>query len=168
MPISSGITVKDECITTFRDKINSVGPSRNVKKMKWMILKVTDDLKEIEIESVHDPAKDDSDKSIYEDFRTRLSEKPGPKADTILPRYGIYKVDYEIPGDIVRKTDKIVGFSWVPASTQRELKVVYSTSYEALKSALGNVQVSIQADEPSEVEFKYVLKECDRTAVNGF
>lgn len=66
-------------------------------KIKFIIFKISDDKKEI----VLDEVSEDQD---YEAFRTKLDESRDNKGNP-TPRYAVYEVAYEIPGEGKRYVD---------------------------------------------------------------
>jgi cofilin len=89
-------------------------------------------------------------------------EKQGPREATYddfvaeLPddecRYGL--IDIEFESDDGRPTSKLVFISWNPDSAPIRLKMLYSGSKEALKSALTGVGIHINATDHSELDFE--------------
>ncbi|KAK5709421.1 hypothetical protein LTS12_028088, partial [Elasticomyces elasticus] len=72
------------------------------------------------------------------------------------PRYAVYDVEYELPGE--GKRSKIIFISWVPTETPTLWSMLYASTRENLKQAL-NMTTSIHADDKSEIEWKTVLAE---------
>lgn len=91
-----------------------------------------------------------------------LIEKQGPREATYedfvadLPenecRYGL--IDIEFESDDGRPTSKLVFITWNPDTASVRLKMLYSGSKEAIKSALVGVGIHINATDHSELDFE--------------
>ncbi|KAF9894753.1 hypothetical protein FE257_006643 [Aspergillus nanangensis] len=146
MSLASGVQIADDCITEF----NNFRMSGNVKgdKTKFIIFKISDDKKTVVI----DETSKDQD---YEVFRSKLEAARDDKGK-VAPRYAVYDVEYELPGE--GKRSKIVFISWVPSNTPMLWSMIYASTRENLKNAL-NIPTSIHADDKNDIEWKTVLGE---------
>ncbi|OJJ37101.1 hypothetical protein ASPWEDRAFT_26516 [Aspergillus wentii DTO 134E9] len=116
------------------------------QRLKFIIFKVSDDQKTIEIEEA-------STDPNYETFRNKLAEVKEANGKP-APRYAVYDVEYEHEG----KRNKIVFISWVPSGCNIRSSMIYASSREGFKTAL-NVSNSIQADDKDEIEWKNIVSE---------
>jgi cofilin len=96
------VTVNPECITVFNEL--KLG-----KSLKWIIFKISDDWKQIEVEEKStDPS--------YEAFREKLlaaKSKDRKGVEGIGGRYAVFDVEYDAPGG-EGKRNKITFISWCP------------------------------------------------------
>ncbi|EGS23898.1 uncharacterized protein CTHT_0006070 [Thermochaetoides thermophila DSM 1495] len=143
----SGATVNAECITAYNElKLN--------KKYKYVIFKLTDDNKEIVVESTSEDGPE------YEDFRKKLinaTTKSKTGAIGKGPRYAVYDVQYELAsGEGTR--NKITFLSWSPDDAGIMAKMVYASSKDALKRALPGLAAEVQANDPDDIEYESLLK----------
>jgi cofilin len=145
MSLASGVSIEDECITAFNEFRLSRG------KVKFVIYKITDDKKRVVVEE----SSGDKD---WEVFRSKLSDAKDA-AGNPAPRFAVYDVEYEIPGEGIR--NKIIFISWVPESTPTRLSMLYASTREVLKNAV-NVVSSIHADSPADIEWKVVLADVSK------
>jgi cofilin len=79
------VQIHDDCITAFQDFSRSHG------KTKYIIYKIADDKKSVVVDSV---GKDQD----YEVFRNELADAKDSQGRA-SPRYAVYDVEYEIPGE---------------------------------------------------------------------
>ncbi|KAK0634537.1 hypothetical protein B0T17DRAFT_502182 [Bombardia bombarda] len=143
----SGATVSQECITAYNDlKLN--------KKHKYVIYKLSDDNKQIVVDSTGGGDED------YEDFRQKLiTAKTKSKSGAVGkgPRYAVYDFEYQLKsGEGIR--NKITFIAWSPDDAGVMAKMVYASSKEALKRALTGVATELQANDPDDIEFETVIK----------
>jgi cofilin len=99
---------------------------------------------------------------VIENKKVILIEKQGPREATYedfvddLPenecRYGL--IDIEFESDDGRPTSKLVFITWNPDTASVRLKMLYSGSKEAIKSALVGVGIHINATDHSELDFE--------------
>ncbi|KAJ5995299.1 cofilin [Penicillium waksmanii] len=142
MSLASGVSVHDDCIEAFNDL-------RMSRKVKYVIYKISDDMKQIVVD-------EKSESEDYEVFREKLASARDSKGNP-APRYATYDVEYDLGGG-EGKRSKIIFISWVPQDTPTRQSMVYASTREVLKNAL-NVANSIHADDKSEIEWSAVLAE---------
>ncbi|KAI2796006.1 hypothetical protein RDWZM_006991 [Blomia tropicalis] len=128
--MSSGVTVAAEAKTLYEDV-------KKDKKFRYIIYHIKDE-KVIDVESTG--ARD----STYDDFLNKLQEF---KSDC---RYCIfdYPASIAVEGGGEKTTmcvDRLVLMTWCPESAKIKQKMLYSSSYDALKKALVGVYKYIQA-----------------------
>ncbi|KAJ4307034.1 cofilin [Collariella sp. IMI 366227] len=143
----SGATVHGDCIAAYNDlKLN--------KKYKYIIFKLSDDNKEIVVESTSEDGAD------YEDFRNKLIEaKSKSKSGAVGkgPRYAVYDVQYDLAsGEGTR--NKITFIAWSPDDAGVMAKMIYASSKEALKRALNGIAVELQANDADDIEYESLVK----------
>jgi len=143
----SGATVNQDCITAYNDlKLN--------KKYTYIIFKLSDDNKEIVVESTSEDGPE------YEDFRNKLVSAQSKSKSGALgkgPRYAVYDVQYNLAsGEGTR--NKITFLAWSPDDASIQPKMVYASSKEALKSALPGLAVEIQANDTDDIEWESLVK----------
>ncbi|KAF9925488.1 cofilin [Linnemannia zychae] len=130
---SSGIEVGNLCVSTFmelkKDKIH-----------KYIIYKVSDDLRSIEV------VKSSADA----DYGTFLKELPADDC-----RWAVYDFAYKTSDGGDR--NKIVFFSWSPENANIRRKMLYSSSKEALRKSLSGIGAEVQGTDYDEVDFDTVL-----------
>ncbi|POS73036.1 cofilin [Diaporthe helianthi] len=138
-------TVNEECVSTWNDLKLS-------KKHKYIIFKLSDDLKEIVVEHT-------SDNKDWEEFRNRLiNAKTVSKTgqEGIGPRYAVYDFEYSLSsgeGD----RNKLTFVAWSPDDAGIKSKMVYASSKDALKRALSGIAVEIQANDADDIEHDSIL-----------
>ncbi|KAI7774684.1 hypothetical protein LA080_007991 [Diaporthe eres] len=138
-------TVNEECVSTWNDLKLS-------KKHKYIIFKLSDDLKEIVVEHT-------SDSKDWEEFRNRLvNAKTVSKTgqEGIGPRYAVYDFEYSLSsgeGD----RNKLTFIAWSPDDAGIKSKMVYASSKDALKRALSGIAVEIQANDADDIEHDSIL-----------
>ncbi|KAI7877482.1 hypothetical protein K492DRAFT_165987 [Lichtheimia hyalospora FSU 10163] len=138
--MSSGVAVNDECIELYEEfKLR--------KTLKYIIFKVSDDAKEIQVEK-------SAEQGDYEAFLENLP------ADE--PRYAVYDFDYEKPGEGQRS--KITFYSWIPDTAKVRQKMLYASSKDALRKKLVGLAIEIQGTDPSEVAYEVVFEKANRSA----
>jgi len=147
---SSGVSVAPESVTVFNEiKLG--------KSVKWVIYKIADNGKEIVVE-------EKSTEGEWAPFREKLlNAKSKNKAGKEVqgPRYAVFDVEYELEsGD--GKRNKLAFISWIPDDTAPFVKMLYSSSKDALKRALNGVAAEIQANDPDELEFDSVKSKVSR------
>ncbi|KAF9286249.1 cofilin [Mortierella alpina] len=137
MSSNSGIAVDPACIEAFQNL--KLG-----KKVKYIIYKLTDDLKAIAV------AKE-SATGTYDEFLEDL-----PNDDC---RYAVFDFDYITPDG---PRNKIVFFTWSPDGSKVKPKMIYASSKEAIRKALNGVAVEIQGTDYDEVAHDAVLEKIQR------
>jgi hypothetical protein len=143
----SGATVSQDCITAYNDlKLN--------KKYTYVIYKLSDDNKEIVVDSTSE------DGPSYDDFREKLiNAKTKSKMGAVGkgPRYAVYDFEYQLAsGEGTR--NKITFIAWSPDDAGIMAKMVYASSKEALKRALPGLATELQANDNDDIEYHSVLK----------
>ncbi|KAI9345087.1 hypothetical protein BD770DRAFT_414088 [Pilaira anomala] len=138
--MSSGVAVNSECLDLYQDlKIR--------KKYKFIIFKLSDDLKEIVVEKSSETAN-------YDEFLSELPENE--------PRYAVFDFEYEKPGD--GKRNKITFYSWIPDTSKVRQKMLYASSKDALRRQLVGIAIEVQGTDSSEVDYDVVLEKANRSA----
>jgi len=141
----SGVTVNPECITVFNEL--KLG-----KSLKWIIFKISDDWKQIEVE-------DKSTDGSYENFREKLlnaKSKDRKGVEGIGGRYAVFDVEFDAPGG-AGKRNKITFVSWCPDDAPQYPRMMYSSSKEALKRSLNGLAADIQANDADDLEFENIV-----------
>jgi len=142
---ASGVTVNPECITVFNEL--KLG-----KSLKWIIFKISDDWKQIEVE-------EKSTDGSFEVFREKLlnaKSKDRKGVEGIGGRYAVFDVEYDAPGG-EGKRNKITFFSWCPDDAPQYPRMMYSSSKEALKRSLNGLASDIQANDADDIEYENVV-----------
>ncbi|KAI8341481.1 hypothetical protein BC941DRAFT_417005 [Chlamydoabsidia padenii] len=138
--MSSGVGVNPDCMEFYQElKLR--------KKYKYIIFKLSDDFKEIIVEST-------AETSTYDEFVAKLPAEE--------PRYAVYDFDYEKPGEGQR--NKITFFAWTPDNAKIRQKMVYASSKEALRRQLVGFAIEIQGTDFSEVDYDTVLDKASRSS----
>jgi hypothetical protein len=143
----SGATVHPDCITAYNDlKLN--------KKYTYIIFKLSDDYKEVVVESTSEDGPD------YDNFREKLINATSKtKSGTVCkgPRYAVYDVEYHLAsGEGIR--NKITFIAWSPDDAGIQPKMIYASSKEALKRALPGLAVELQANDTDDIEQESLVK----------
>lgn len=149
----SGATVNAECITAYNElKLN--------KKYSYIIYKLSDDNKEIVLDSTSEDGPE------YENFREKLinaTTKTKFGGEGKGPRYAVYDVQYELAsGEGTR--NKITFIAWSPDDAGIMAKMVYASSKEALKRALNGLAVEVQANDADDIEWASLVKNVSKGA----
>merc|ERR1719427_133076 len=109
----------------------------------------------IDIETTGDREK------VYDDYLKHLGEL-GPDEC----RYGLYdfEYDHQCQGTTeVSKKQKLFLMIWCPDTARIKKKMLYSSSFDALKHALEGVGKYIQATDMAEASYDCVLEKCRST-----
>jgi hypothetical protein len=143
----SGATVSPDCVTAYNElKLN--------KKYKYIIFKLSDDNKEIVVESTSEDAPE------YDNFREKLINAQSKTKSGAVgkgPRYAVYDVQYDLAsGEGTR--NKITFIAWSPDDAGIMPKMVYASSKDALKRALTGLAVEIQANDSDDIEWDSLVK----------
>jgi cofilin len=142
--MASGVHVKDEC----KDAFNEIKLKKN---MKYIIYRLSDDLKFIEV------AKRAEADATYEDFVEDLKQAENAKQC----RYAIFDAKYQKVGS--HEHQKLFFLLWSPETAVVRQKMVYASSKSALKSALGEgMGKEIQAHEASDLNWDNILEQISR------
>jgi cofilin len=138
--MASGVRVDDDCKTAFQEvKLGH--------KYRYIVFKLTDDLKQIVVERKAEPS------ATYEDFTKEMKEAEAAQEC----RYAIFDVPYETVDGQPR--NKICFFMWSPEQAKIKQRMVYSSSKDALKKALGEgIGKEIQANDHGDLEFSCVME----------
>jgi len=147
--MASGVTVSDACKTTYEE-------IKKDKKHRYVIFFIKDE-KQIDVEVIG--ARDEE----YEQFLNNL--QAGGEDEC---RYGLFDFEYmhQCQGTSESsKKQKLFLMSWCPETARVKKKMLYSSSFEALKKSLVGVQKYIQATDLSEASQEAVeekLRSTDR------
>ncbi|KAI5479471.1 cofilin [Pseudohyphozyma bogoriensis] len=126
------------CLDTFQEL--KLG-----KKLKYIIFKLSDDNKEIQVEKT-------SSSADYDEF---LNDLPAQSC-----RYAIYDFEYQKGSDGLR--NKICFYAWSPDESKIKTKMLYASSKDALRRALVGIAVEIQGTDSSEIDYSEVLDKVSR------
>ena len=125
---SSGVQVNADCVEAFEEmKIRS--------KYQYIIFKITDDKKFIEIEKKGEKG------ASFADFTACL-----PDADC---RYAV--LDVEINTKSGATTNKLIFVAWSDDNASVKPKMLYASSKDALKKALTGINEEYQATDRSDL-----------------
>jgi len=140
--MSSGVAVSDECKIKYED-------IKKNQRYRFVVFHIKDD-KCIAVETLGEPG------SKYEDFLSAL-QKEGPAEC----RYGIYDFEYmhQSQGTEAIPKKKLILMSWCPENAKVKKKMLYSSSFDALKRALVGINKCIQATDISEASEETVEKQ---------
>lgn len=138
--MASGVSVDDQCKIAFQEiKLGH--------KHRYVVYKLTDDLKQIVVDTKADPSKK------YDDLVEEL--KVAESAQEC--RYAVIDVEYATKDGQPR--NKICFFMWSPESAKIKQRMVYSASKDALKKALGEgIGKEIQANDHGDLEFENIME----------
>merc|ERR1711970_1606009 len=145
--MSSGVAVADDCKNTFEE-------IKKAKKHRYIVFYIKDE-KSITVESVG--ARD----AEYGLFLADLMK--GGEGEC---RYGLYDFEYEHQCQGAAETSKkqkLFLMSWCPDSARIKKKMLYSSSFDALKKSLVGVHKYIQATDMSEACCENVEKQLRST-----
>jgi len=146
--MSSGVKVSDECKKLY-DEI------KKDKKYRYAIFAVHDE-KEIGIEKKGDR------NATYDDFLADLHKVENEC------RYGLFDLEYthQCQGTTeATKKQKLFLMNWCPENAKIRSRMVYASSFEALKKVLIGVSRYIQSTDLTECSYEFVeqkLRENDR------
>lgn len=115
------------------------------KALKYIIYKVSDDLKSIEVVK-------QSEDADYDNFVKEL-----PSDDC---RWAVYDFAYKTADGGDR--NKIVFYSWAPEDAKVKSKMLYSSSKEGLRKVLNGLAVEVQGTDFDEVAHDTVLEKIRR------
>jgi len=145
--MSSGVAVSDECKTYFEDV-------KKGKKYRYVVYYIKDE-KTIQVECFGErDAK-------YNDFLADLQKSGESEC-----RYGLYDFEYEHQHQGTTESSlkqKLFLMSWCPDSAKIKKKMLYSSSFDAIKKALVGVHKYIQATDLSEASEESVEKQLRST-----
>ncbi|KAF8468279.1 hypothetical protein BDZ91DRAFT_656526 [Kalaharituber pfeilii] len=139
----SSVGLAPQCVPSYEElKLGKkVGP-----KLIYIIYKLSDDKRNIEVEAT-------SSESDYDSFLSAL-----PENDC---RYAVYDFSYELDGG-EGKRNKLVFFSWAPDGAPVRSKMLYASSKDALRRALTGIGAEIQGTDASEVAWDSVLEKVSK------
>jgi len=145
--MASGVQVDDSVHKAYLD-------IKKGKKYRYIIFHIRDE-KIIDIEKYG--ARD----AEYKDYVAHL-DSLGPNEC----RYGLYDFEYQHQcqgtSDATPK-QKLFLMSWCPDTAKIKKKMLYSSSFDALKHALEGIGKYIQATDMSEASYDCVLEKCRST-----
>ncbi|XP_053973536.1 cofilin/actin-depolymerizing factor homolog [Hylaeus anthracinus] len=147
--MASGVTVADVCKTTYEE-------IKKDKKHRYVIFYIKDE-KQIDVEVIG--PRDTAYDAFLEDLQKGGSEEC---------RYGLFDFEYthQCQGTSeASKKQKLFLMSWCPDTAKVKKKMLYSSSFDALKKSLVGVQKYIQATDLSEASEEAVeekLRATDR------
>jgi len=142
--------VADECNQSYND-------IKRGKKYRFIIFHIKDE-RQIAIEMVGEKEKS------YDDF-LKILEDFGPNEC----RYALFDFEYEhlCQGTAEQmKRSKLVLMLWCPDTAKIKKKMLYSSSWDALKKAFEGVGKYVQATDMSEASYDAVLEKCKSTDRN--
>ncbi|XP_063630621.1 LOW QUALITY PROTEIN: cofilin/actin-depolymerizing factor homolog [Cydia splendana] len=132
--MASGVTVSDACKTTYEE-------IKKDKKHRYVVFYIRDE-KQIDVETIGERNAE------YEQFLEHLQQ-----GGTGECRYGLFDFEYthQCQGTSeASKKQKLFLMSWCPDTAKVKKKMLYSSSFDALKKSLVGVQKYIQATDLSE------------------
>ena len=133
--MSSGVQVNPECLKEFEAmKIRSA--------YKYLIFKITDDKKWIEIEEKGETG------ASFEDFKSKL-----PDNDC---RYAVLDVEIETKSGVT--ANKLLFIAWSDDNATTRPKMLYASSKDAIKKALVGINDEYQATERGDLDYAEIVK----------
>ncbi|KLO15999.1 actin depolymerizing protein [Schizopora paradoxa] len=147
--MSSGIQAKEACDKSFADL--------KAGKLKYIVFKLTDNYKEIDVGEALEVEKG-ATVDNEETFTTFVSKIKGESPQC---RFAVFDFEYNA-GEGLRK--KIVFFFWAPDDAKVKDKMVYASSRDALRKKLEGVQVEVQCNDDSELDYNFVLDKCKKSS----
>merc|ERR1719387_3127686 len=133
--MSSGVQVNPDCLAEFEAmKIRS--------SYQYIVFKITDDKKFIEIECKGDKG------ASFDDFKSKL-----PDGDC---RYAV--LDVEISTKSGATTSKLIFISWSDDNASVKPKMLYASSKDALKKALTGINEEYQATDRGDLDLTEIKK----------
>lgn len=137
MAARSGVEASDEIIKAWE-------AVKKDKSKKFIIFKISDNKKNIEIANEDDGSTGDSE-NIFDHFLSLLPEK--------ACRYALYKCQFKLEGGYgLSVRDKNIMLSWAPEVAPVGFKMVHASSKSSLMEALGQIDREISADRESEIQ----------------
>lgn len=143
--MSSGVSVADEC----KKEYESI---KSGKKHRYLIY-VIEKEKEIQIETI---GKRDA---TYEDFIRDLSSAEKGDSGKGECRYGVFDYEYQHQCQGTASgsfKQKLILVSWCPDTAKIKPKMLYSSSFDALKKSLVGIAKIIQGTDLDEVSREIV------------
>ncbi|KAI9053830.1 hypothetical protein LZ554_002778 [Drepanopeziza brunnea f. sp. 'monogermtubi'] len=146
----SGVQVSPECISVFNDL-------KLAKKIKFIIFKLSDDYKQIEVE-------ESSENGDWDTFREKLVNAQSKSKTGKVgkgPRYAVYDFNYDLSsGEGTRS--KITFIAWSPDDAGIQPKMIYASSKDALKRSLNGIATEFQANDEDDIEYQSVLNKVSK------
>ncbi|GAB7360099.1 hypothetical protein MBLNU230_g7863t1 [Neophaeotheca triangularis] len=142
----SGVSVTPDCISAFNDL--KLG-----KSTKWIIYKISDDWKEIQVEE----SSSDPDYSKFREKLVNAKSKDKKGQEGKGGRYAVFDMEFDAPGG-EGKRSKITFISWVPDDAAQYPRMMYSSSKDALKRALNGIAADIQANDEDDIEYDTLIQ----------
>jgi cofilin len=134
MAALTAIRVADECFPVWNDiKLGH--------KHRYVILTLSDDLREVVVEKAVDKSK------TSHDFLDDL-----PQRDV---RCAVYDLNFQF--DDGSQCNKGVFIIWAPAIAPVKRKMLIASTKQSVKNALSGVAVEVQATGDSEIQYKVML-----------
>ncbi|KAK3345343.1 hypothetical protein B0H65DRAFT_442734 [Neurospora tetraspora] len=147
------VNVDPECRRTF-DRLMA-------RQLRYIIYKLSDDFKEIVIESTSEGATEN-----YDEFREKLVNAQTKSATGAVgkgPRYAVYDFEYKLASGEGSR-NKVTFIAWSPDDASIKSKMVYASSKEALKRTLNGIAVELQANEQDAIEYEEIIKTVSKGA----
>lgn len=145
--MASGVTVADKVCRDFLE-------IKKGKNYRYIIFHIAED-KVIDVESYGN--RD----ATYQDFLDYLTQL-GPNEC----RYAVYDFEYEHQCQGTSestKKQKLFLMSWCPDTAKIKMKMLYSSSFDAIKSVLDGVGKYVQATDLAEASYDSVLEKMRAT-----
>lgn len=143
--MASGVQVHDDCKIVFQE--TKIG-----HKYRYVIFGLSEDLKVINV------LKKASRNADYNDFLAEMAaaEEKGEC------RYGLFDVEYNTKDSQPR--NKLVFFMWSPEKAKIKQRMVYASSKDALRKALGEgIAKEVQANDHGDLKWENVMEIITRT-----
>jgi len=131
----SGVGLHKDCVPAFE-------LLKLKKESKYIIYKLSDDKKNIQVEK----------SSVEKDYDAFLADLPEKEC-----RYAIYDFEFEVSAT-EGKRNKICFYTWSPDEAPVRSKMIYDSSKDALRRSLTGVGAEIQGTDFSEVAYETVLE----------
>ena len=138
---SSGVTVRDECKAVFEE-------IKLKKKHRYVIYYIKEET-EVCVEKIGDRGES------YGDFVKAITSDGGDDC-----RYGVFDMEYKhhTQGASDATKEKLILMSYCPDTAKIRLKMIYASSFEAVKKPLVGVSKIIQAADMGDIDYKCVLE----------
>lgn len=145
--MASGVQVSDEVVDEYKF-------IKKGKKYRYIVFHIKDE-KKICIDSSGDR------EAVYQDYLDYLASL-GPDEC----RYGLYDFEFEhsCEGAADTKRSKLILMIWCPDTARIKKKMLYSSSFDALKHSLEGIGKYIQATDMSEAAPECILEKIKSTA----